>query len=218
MGLYRWLHNELVPEARKSGISVTNWIIISLVLASFLFLALETEPTLLAIPEWKMVFDWFNVAVVIIFAVEYVLRVAIAGLRPEYAGFVGRLRYITRFYSIADLLAFLPELIVMVVGGGIPLIALRVFRLFRLIKIARFVPAFDVLGAAMKRAGTPCVLNQPSSNGSRQRTRSVRRRSLWTRHGAHAQSWGATRWTIFRPCSRDILQTGKFAPGESTGM
>ena len=154
MGLYRWLHNELVPEARKSGISVTNWIIISLVLASFLFLALETEPTLLAIPEWKMVFDWFNVAVVIIFAVEYVLRVAIAGLRPEYAGFVGRLRYITRFYSIADLLAFLPELIVMVVGGGIPLIALRVFRLFRLIKIARFVPAFDVLGAAMKRAGT----------------------------------------------------------------
>ncbi|HBT35791.1 MAG TPA: cation transporter, partial [Hyphomonas sp.] len=54
MGLYRWLHNELVPEARKSGISVTNWIIISLVLASFLFLALETEPTLLAIPEWKM--------------------------------------------------------------------------------------------------------------------------------------------------------------------
>ncbi|HCJ17220.1 MAG TPA: cation transporter, partial [Hyphomonas sp.] len=57
-------------------------------------------------------------------------------------------------YSIADLLAFLPELIVMVVGGGIPLIALRVFRLFRLIKIARFVPAFDVLGAAMKRAGT----------------------------------------------------------------
>ena len=154
MGLYRWLYNELVPEARKSGISVTNWIIISLVLASFLFLALETEPTLLAIPEWKMVFDWFNVAVVIIFAVEYVLRVVIAGLRPEYAGFVGRLRYITRFYSIADLLAFLPELIVMVVGGGIPLIALRVFRLFRLIKIARFVPAFDVLGAAMKRAGT----------------------------------------------------------------
>ena len=70
MGLYRWLHNELVPEARKSGISVTNWFIISLVLASFLFLALETEPTLVAIPEWRRAFDWFNVAVVIIFAIE----------------------------------------------------------------------------------------------------------------------------------------------------
>lgn len=154
MGLYRWLHNELVPEARKSGISVTNQGIILLVLASFVFLALETEPTLLAVPAWRLAFDWFNVAVVIIFAIEYALRVIVAGMRPEYAGFTGRLRYITRFYSIADLLAFLPELIVMVVGGGIPLIALRVFRLFRLIKIARFVPAFDVLGAAMKRAGS----------------------------------------------------------------
>lgn len=154
MGLYRWLYHELVPEARKTGISVTNWFIIALVLASFVFLALETEPTLLAVPEWRAVFNWFNVAVVIVFAVEYVLRVAVAGLTPEYAGITGRLRYITRFYSIADLLAFLPELIVMVVGGGIPLIALRVLRLFRLVKIARFVPAFDVLGAAMRRAGT----------------------------------------------------------------
>ena len=154
MGLRRWLYQELVPEARTTGISVTNWCIITLVMASFLFLALETEPTLLAQPMWKTAFDWFNIGVVIVFAVEYVLRVWVSGLNPEFSGFVGRLRYVTRFHSIADLLAFLPELIVLIVGGGIPLIALRVFRLFRLIKIARFVPAFDVLGAAMKRAGS----------------------------------------------------------------
>ncbi len=154
MGLQRFLYRQLVPEARDSGISLTNWFIISLVLASFLFLALETEPTLTSVPEWREVFGWFNVFVVVVFAIEYVLRVWVAGLRPEHAGFMGRIRYITHFYSIADLLAFLPELIVMIIGGGIPMIALRVFRLFRLIKIARFVPAFDVLGAAMKRAGS----------------------------------------------------------------
>ncbi|MEH6411475.1 MAG: ion transporter, partial [Hyphomonas sp.] len=62
--------------------------------------------------------------------------------------------YMTRFHSIADLLAFLPEMIVLILGGGMPLVALRVFRLFRLIKLARFVPAFDVLGAAVQRAGS----------------------------------------------------------------
>lgn len=154
MNLKQFLFNELVPEARERGISVTNWIIIGLVLASFVFLALETEPTLLADPNWKAVFDFFNVAVVVIFAVEYLLRVWVNGLKPEFAGVTGRLKYMTKFYSFADLMAFLPELIVMIIGGGIPLIALRVFRLFRLIKIARFVPAFDVLGAALSRAGS----------------------------------------------------------------
>ena len=153
-GLRYRLYQEMVPEARAGGISKTNLAIVLLVLASFLFLALETEPSLTAQPAWQRVFDIFNVMVVTVFAIEYLARVFVAGLNPKYRGVMGRLRYMTRFYSIADLLAFLPELVVMVAGFGIPLIALRVLRLFRLIKIARFVPAFDVFGAAVQRAGT----------------------------------------------------------------
>ena len=153
-GFRHKLYMELVPEAREQGISRLNWVIIAIVLLSFLTLALETEPTLTAQPEWRAAFHAFNVFVVTVFAVEYVVRVYIHGLKEEYLGFAGHLRYMTRFYSIADLLAFLPELIVMLIGGGVPLVALRVFRLFRLIKLARFVPAFDVLGAAVRRAGS----------------------------------------------------------------
>ncbi|MCA8900486.1 MAG: ion transporter [Hyphomonas sp.] len=153
-GLRYRLYQEMVPEARAAGISKTNIIIVFLVLMSFLFLALETEPTLTVQPAWRTAFDIFNVFVVTVFAIEYVIRVIIAGLDPQYAGIGGRVKYMTRFYSVADLLAFLPELIVMVGGFGIPLIALRVLRLFRLIKIARFVPAFGVFGAAVKRGGT----------------------------------------------------------------
>lgn len=154
MGVREWLYKELVPEARETGISWTNIAIIGLVMLSFVFLALETEPTLLAKPAWKTAFEIFNVVVVVVFALEYVTRVWINGMTPKYNGVTGRVKYMFQFYSMADLLAFLPELIVMVVGGGIPLIALRVFRLFRLIKIARFIPAFEVLGAAMRRAGS----------------------------------------------------------------
>jgi len=154
MGIQRALYREMVPEAREKGISWTNWFIIALVLLSFLFLALETEETVTRDPAWAKAIAFFNVAVVVIFAIEYLMRVWVAGVNPKYAGFRGRIRYIRQFYSIADLLAFLPELLVMVFGGGISAVALRVLRLFRLIKIARFVPAFDILGSALKRSGS----------------------------------------------------------------
>lgn len=156
MGLRRRLYEALAPEARAPGqrLSNTNLAIIALVLVSFLFLALETEPTIQAIPAWRDTFEVFNVTVIVIFAIEYLLRVWTAGEAEEFRGLTGRWRYMTQFYSVADLLAFLPELIVMVTGAGISLLVLRVLRLARLVKIARFIPAFDALGAAMRRASS----------------------------------------------------------------
>ncbi|MFN4225118.1 MAG: ion transporter [Hyphomonas sp.] len=156
MGLRRRVYEALAPEARApgTGLSRTNIAIVGLVLLSFLFLALETEPVIQAIPAWRETFAIFNVAVVAIFAIEYILRIWTAGEDPQFRGIDGRLRYMTRFYSVADLLAFLPELIVMLTGAGVSLLVLRVLRLARLVKIARFIPAFEALGAAMKRASS----------------------------------------------------------------
>jgi voltage-gated potassium channel len=154
MTLRAAFYKQLAPEARASGISLTNWLIIGLVLLSFLFLALETEPTLTSQPGWRRTFNLFNLFVVSAFAVEFVTRLWVIGEDPQYRGLAGRIKYMSQFNSIADLLAFLPELIVMALGIGVPLIALRILRLFRLIKIARFVPAFDVFSAALSRAGS----------------------------------------------------------------
>jgi voltage-gated potassium channel len=149
-----WLYRQLVPEARASGISLMNLCIVGLVLLSFLFLALETEPTLSEQPAWARAFAVFNITVVSIFAAEYLARLWVAGIDPEFRGLGGRVKYATRIYPIADLLAFLPELILMIVGGGGALLVLRVLRLARLIKIARFIPAFDALGAALRRSSS----------------------------------------------------------------
>lgn len=154
MGLKRRLYDALAPEARRSGLSVTNALIVGLVIVSFLFLALETEPNLLAIPGWREAFEIFNVSVIVIFAIEYAARVWSAGVDPQYRGVGGRWRYMTQFYSIADLLAFLPELVLMIAGAGSSLLVLRVLRLARLVKIARFIPAFEALGAAVRRASS----------------------------------------------------------------
>lgn len=154
-GFRHKLYNQLEPNAREhGGLSRTNLVIVILVLATFVALALETEPTLP--PVWRQGIDIFNIFILVVFAVEYLVRLWAAGEDPKYKGFRGRLRYMTTPSALADLTAFLPELIFLIImrgQGEEALMMLRVLRLLRLVKIARFMPAFDILGAAIKRSG-----------------------------------------------------------------
>lgn len=157
VGMRKKLYSQLEPDAsQRTGLSALNMSIVALVLISFLALALETEETLS--PAWHTGIHFLNIAIVSIFAIEYLARVWVAGENPKYRGLRGRLRYMATPYAIADLIAFLPELLWMVLTpagvGDDVLIVLRVLRLARLVKLARFVPAFDVLGATVERAGT----------------------------------------------------------------
>lgn len=157
IGLRNKLYGELEPNARTmSGLSRLNMLIIALVLISFLALALETEETIG--PAWRTGINYLNLAIVSIFAFEYLARLWVAGEDPRYKGISGRLRYMLTPYAIADLVAFLPELLWIILTpagfGDDVLILLRVLRLARLVKLARFIPAFDVLGATVQRAGT----------------------------------------------------------------
>ena len=156
MGLRKRLYTQMEPTAReKTGLSPFNLFIVILVLLSFLALALETEPTMGE--AWMRAIDVFNVAIIIIFALEYLLRLWVAGENPEYRGVRGRVRYICSGYALADLVAFLPELLWILLApddaSAQIVMVLRVLRLARLAKISRFIPAFDVLGATLSRAG-----------------------------------------------------------------
>lgn len=157
VGLRKKLYSQLEPDANNaSGLSILNVFIIALVLISFLALALETEETIG--PAWRIAIDYLNIAIVAIFALEYFVRFWVAGEDPRYRGAQGRWRYVRTPYALADLVAFLPELLwILLTPAGVGdevLIVLRVLRLARLVKLARFVPAFDVLGATVERAGT----------------------------------------------------------------
>jgi voltage-gated potassium channel len=157
-----YVHDWLEPD-RPGGINFFSGTIILLVLISLMSLALETEVSRgdTPLPAWLLpVAQQINTAIVIIFAIEFALRFWSEGENPQHKGFVGRLRFLTQFVTIADVLAFLPELIVMIfypqlVGGW--LAALRALRLFRLFKLARYVPAFAIVGAAVRRAGAPLM-------------------------------------------------------------
>jgi voltage-gated potassium channel len=154
-GLRYKLYREMEPHARdKPGLSSTNTFVVVLVLASFLLFALETEPTITgAARTWL---STLNLVVLGLFALEYVVRLWVVGEHPHHTGLAGRIRYALSPYALADLAAFLPELLWLLIphpGDDSMLMFLRVLRLVRLLKIARFIPAFEVMGAALKRAG-----------------------------------------------------------------
>ncbi|WP_324611913.1 ion transporter [Henriciella aquimarina] len=156
MGLRHRLYRQMEPTARdRRGLSPLNLFIVILVLLSFLALALETEPTMS--DAWMQAIKVFNIAIIAIFGVEYVLRLWVAGEDPHYRGLMGRVRYVFSGYAMADLVAFLPELLWILFkpedSGQQVVMVLRVLRLARLAKIARFIPAFDVLGATVRRSG-----------------------------------------------------------------
>jgi voltage-gated potassium channel len=157
-----YAHDWLEPDM-PGGLNFFSGLIITLVLISLASLALETEAARGDTPfaPWVLpVTNWINWVIVVLFAIEFGLRFWSEGENPRHAGVIGRLRFLAQPITLADLLAFLPELIVMLfvphLAGGW-LAALRALRLFRLFKLARYVPAFAIVGAAVKRAWAPLM-------------------------------------------------------------
>lgn len=111
-----------------------------LILVSIITFSIETIPNLK--PETKtilQVIEWFSV---IVFSLEYVLRIYVADSKPKF---------IFSFFGIIDLLAILPFYL----SFGVDLRslrALRFLRLFRILKLVRYNRAMNHFTSAIKSA------------------------------------------------------------------
>jgi len=160
--LKAYIHDWLEPD-QPGGINFFSGVIIALVLVSLVSLALETEAIRpdTPMPPWMgEVIAGVNAIVLWAFTIEFALRFWSEGENPAHRGIVGRLKFLAHPITFADVMAFLPELLVALffpsLHGGW-LAALRALRLFRLVKLARYVPAFAIVGAAVKRAWAPLM-------------------------------------------------------------
>ncbi|UPT63666.1 MAG: ion transporter [Hyphomonadaceae bacterium JAD_PAG50586_4] len=157
-----YAHDWLEPD-QPGGINFFSGTIIVLVIFSLLSLAIETELLRADSGLDRSMLPWVqavNVAVVWIFAIEFALRFWSEGENPVHAGIAGRVRFLMQPVTLADVMAFLPELIAMVFfpdHSNQLFPALRALRLFRLFKLARYVPAFAIVGAAVRRAWAPLM-------------------------------------------------------------
>jgi voltage-gated potassium channel len=155
-----YIHDWLEPD-EDGGFNGFSFGIVTLVIVSLAGLAIETEASRPDTPMahwWLDLVGWINIVVVWVFALEFALRFWSEGENPDHKGVKGRLRFLITPLAISDILAFLPELIAILLfphAAGGWLRGLRALRLFRLFKLARYVPAFGIVGAAVKRAGPP---------------------------------------------------------------
>lgn len=157
-----YVHDWLEPDDVEQFNFLTFFVVL-LVVLSLAGLALETEASRADTPLPPLVLPLvsaFNAFIVVVFAIEFALRFWSEGENPAHRGLVGRLRFMLSPMGITDFLAFAPELFVMLFMPHVDgpwLAALRALRLFRLFKLARYVPAFAIVGNAVRRAGAPLV-------------------------------------------------------------
>lgn len=126
---------EIVESDESLAGRVFNLFIIALILLSVLSISLKTLPDLdEAIVRFLEVFE---LVVVIIFTVEYVLRIYVADKK---------LGYIFSFYGLIDLIAILPFYI----ATGLDLRSLRIFRVLRLLRIFKLAKYSEAASLLMR--------------------------------------------------------------------
>ncbi|MBP6687321.1 MAG: ion transporter [Lacibacter sp.] len=129
------IHILLHPELGETKWDkIINAFIIFLIISNVLVVILETVPSLH--DKYITFFYYFDLISVIIFSIEYVLRVWSCDHDPKYSHtLLGRLKYMISIEGLIDLLAILPFYIHVVVG--LDLRMLRILRLLRFLRLFR---------------------------------------------------------------------------------
>lgn len=137
---------EVGGEAQPMG-RVVNVFLVILIVANGVAFAAETVNSVYA--RWGPELEAFNTFSVMVFTIEYVLRLWSAvdiPLLRRLPHWQARLKFALRPMMIIDLLAFLPWYIYQIIPLDLrALRILRLFRLFRLLKLLRYSPALQTL-------------------------------------------------------------------------
>ncbi|KAA0914675.1 ion transporter [Aquicoccus porphyridii] len=121
--------------------------LIVLILASVTAVALETVPELFA--RFHTEFRLFDLLITLAFTVEYIARVwAAPEDKPDKPAWLARLHYMRSPMAIIDLVAILPFYLALFMPLDLQL--LRVLRLLRIYKLARYSPALTVLMSVIR--------------------------------------------------------------------
>lgn len=137
----RELHRVIFEHDTRAG-KLFDVVLIATILVSVIVVMLDSVPAMRA--EHGPAFRAGEWVFTLLFTVEYALRLASAPSARGYAG---------SFFGVIDLLAVLPTYASLLLPGGQYLIVIRILRLvriFRVLKLARFVGSERVLLTALR--------------------------------------------------------------------
>jgi voltage-gated potassium channel len=133
------LHPEIVGDSHWD--KIINIFIIVLIMLNVTAVMLETVSSI--DKPLKKFFNDFDLVSVIIFTIEYILRVWSSNHDPKYKHSIhGRLRYMISPAALIDLLAILPFYVHVAVGLDLRVLRiLRLMRFFRLFRLTAYTKA-----------------------------------------------------------------------------
>ncbi len=122
-----------------------NWFLVVLIVLNILAVVLETMASVARL--YARAFDLFEAFSVVVFSLEYALRIWSCIEDPRYARpITGRLRFALRPLVLIDLLAILPFYLPLVMPLDTRMVrAVRLVRLFRLFKATRYSRSLDTV-------------------------------------------------------------------------
>ena len=152
---------EIISKAENGdrASAIFDWSIMILIALSILSIILESFATVYA--RWHSAFSVFETITVIVFTVEYLLRIWTADLlypdakRP-------RLKYVFSLMALIDLLAILPFYLPFISADLRFLRMMRLFRLFRLLrvfKLGRYFEALQIIMKVIKTSGPQLIMS-----------------------------------------------------------
>lgn len=151
------LHPEIVGD--KYWDKIINIFIIVLIILNVIAVMLETVTSLHN--KYGEFFKYFDLVSVIIFSVEYVLRVWSSNHEEKYKGsFWGRLKYIASPGALVDLLAILPFYLHVIIGIDLRVLRiLRLMRFFRLFRLTAYMKSAHMITNVFKKRFNELLLS-----------------------------------------------------------
>jgi voltage-gated potassium channel len=144
--------NTILDKAAEGDTAsrTADTLIMVLIVLNVIMVVLETVQDLEI--RFGAYFAWFELVSVVVFTVEYLLRIWASTSDGAFQGsIVGRLRYATTPMALIDLIAILPFYLPMLFGVDLRVIrALRLFRLLRLFKLGRYSVAMQTLANVLR--------------------------------------------------------------------
>jgi voltage-gated potassium channel len=158
MTIRKWAYNLLEPSSSGSKASrVIELLLITLIFFNILAIILESVKDINA--EYGQFFRELENFSIIIFTIEYFLRLWTAPENPKWQHNNGRLRYSLSTMSLIDLFSILPYYLSFITFDMRFIRIVRLFRLIRVLKIARYLKALNIIQAVLRERREQIVLS-----------------------------------------------------------
>ena len=148
LNLQKKVYHLLDPDSDFWYSKLINRFIIATILLTVTAVILESESSLEL--HYSLIFEQIEYFSLIVFFIEYALRLWSAPMNPQYSNLSAasaRWTYARSFFAIIDLVAILPFILSFFT---VDTRVLRIIRLFRIFKITRYNAAMNTLLAVVK--------------------------------------------------------------------